>query len=73
MGLIIPCQPSDEELQVFEEKINYHFTNRLLIREALQTCNGLNQDGNKTLAMIDDAIVHLVIVTHSYYKSQMRV
>ncbi|KGO59748.1 hypothetical protein PEX2_053260 [Penicillium expansum] len=43
---------SDEELLVFEKKINYNFANRALLREALQGSNALNGDGNKTLALI---------------------
>ncbi|OQE43642.1 hypothetical protein PENCOP_c003G03419 [Penicillium coprophilum] len=70
-GLIIPCQPSDEDLQVLEMKSHYRFTNRLLIREALQASSGFNQDGHKTLAMIGDSILRLVLVTHGYYGKQI--
>lgn len=43
--------PSDEELQVLEQKINYTFANRALLREALQSPNKYNEDGNRTLAL----------------------
>lgn len=55
--------PSDDRLQVFEEKIDYRFTDRLLAREALQSPNSSNEDGNRTFALIGDKVIDLVIVT----------
>ncbi|KAJ5941932.1 hypothetical protein N7516_002100 [Penicillium verrucosum] len=64
--------PSDEELQVFEKKINYSFANDALLREALQVSSGFNGDGNKKLALIGDTILDLVIVTLGCDKNKTR-
>ncbi|KAJ5477728.1 hypothetical protein N7530_003237 [Penicillium desertorum] len=48
--------PSDEELQVLEQKIN-----RALLREALQPPNRYNEDGNKSLTLVGDKVLDLVI------------
>ncbi|KAJ5203429.1 hypothetical protein N7449_005508 [Penicillium cf. viridicatum] len=72
VGRYIFALPSDEELQVFEEKINYSFANNALLREALQVPNGSNGDGNKKIALIGDIILDLVIVTSGYDKNKTR-
>ncbi|CAI7653269.1 unnamed protein product [Penicillium palitans] len=53
--------PSDEDLNVFEEKIHYSFANKALLREALQVPSGFNGDGNKRLALIGDKILGLIL------------
>ncbi|KAJ6148999.1 hypothetical protein N7471_000198 [Penicillium samsonianum] len=69
---VFPFLPSDEELQLFEEKIKYRFTDRIWARKALQTSSAFNEDGNKTLAMIGDAILRLVIVDHGHQEKKTR-
>ncbi|CDM37817.1 Ribonuclease III domain [Penicillium roqueforti FM164] len=64
LGRYIFQLPSDEELQVLEQKINYSFSNRTLLREALQPATWVNEDGNKKLAMVGNSIMRLVIVNH---------
>ncbi|KAJ5360847.1 hypothetical protein N7517_010038 [Penicillium concentricum] len=52
--------PSDQEIEVFENVVLqkvYHFTQRALIREALQGSAPFNAGGNKTLAMAGDALL----------------
>lgn len=72
VGRYICALPSDEELQVFEEKINYSFTNYTLSREALQVSNGFNGDGNKDLALIGDSILDLIIVISGRKKNKTK-
>ncbi|KAF7525649.1 hypothetical protein PCG10_004640 [Penicillium crustosum] len=72
VGRYICALPSDEELQVFEEKINYSFTNYTLSREALQVSNGFNGDGNKGLALIGDSILDLIIVISGRKKNKTK-
>lgn len=72
VGRCIFALPSDEELQVFEEKINYSFTDYILSREALQVSSGFNGDGNKKLALIGDRILDLIIVTSGRNKNKTR-
>ncbi|OQE13348.1 hypothetical protein PENFLA_c049G04143 [Penicillium flavigenum] len=63
--------PSDEELQVLEQ-INYTFANRALLREALQPPNKCNEDGNKTLALVGDKVLDLVIVASGRDRNKTR-
>lgn len=72
VGRYILALPSDEELQVFEKKINYSFTDYVLLREALQASSGFNGDGNKKLALIGDRILDLIIVTSGRNKNKTR-
>lgn len=72
VGRYIFPLPSDEELQVFKEKINYSFANDALLREALQASSGFNGDGNKRLALIGDIILDLVIVISGREKNKTR-
>ncbi|KGO73438.1 hypothetical protein PITC_085760 [Penicillium italicum] len=72
VGRYIYPHLSDENLQVFETKINYHFVNRDLLRKALEACSGFNGDGNKRLALIGDSILHLVLVTSGLSKNKSR-
>lgn len=69
---VFPFLPSDEELQLFEEKIKYRFTDRIWARKALQTSCAFNEDGNKTLAMIGDPILDLVIVDYGHKENKTR-
>jgi ribonuclease-3 len=64
--------PSDEELQFLEQKINYAFVNRALLREALQPPNRYNEDGNKSLALVGDKVLDLVIVTSGRDRNKTR-
>ncbi|CAG8905856.1 unnamed protein product [Penicillium egyptiacum] len=64
--------PSDAELEDFEKKIKYRFSNRALIREALQASSAVNEDGNKTLALIGDKLLDVVIVTSGRSKNKIR-
>jgi ribonuclease-3 len=64
--------PSDDELEDFEKKINYRFIDRALLREALQASAAWNEDGNKTLALIGDRVLDLVIVISGRKKNKPR-
>ncbi|OQE13366.1 hypothetical protein PENFLA_c049G05728 [Penicillium flavigenum] len=64
--------PSDEELEDLEEKINYRFNDRALLREALQASAAWNKDGNKTLALVGDKVLDLVIVISGRTKNKPR-
>ncbi|KAJ5781841.1 uncharacterized protein N7518_010324 [Penicillium psychrosexuale] len=72
LGRYIFQLPSDEELQVLEQKINYSFSNRTLLREALQPATWVNEDGNKKLAMVGNSIMRLVIVNHGLKEKKTR-
>ena len=72
LGRYIFQLPSNEELQVLEQKINYSFSNRTLLREALQTPSRVNEDGNKNLAMVGNAIIRLVIVNYGLKEKKTR-
>ncbi|CAI7572302.1 unnamed protein product [Penicillium glandicola] len=68
-----PVLPSDEQLQVLEEKIGYRFKNRALARKAFQSANSSrDSDGNKILAMAGDEVHRLVIISHGCNKSKTR-
>ncbi|KAJ5542727.1 hypothetical protein N7535_005151 [Penicillium sp. DV-2018c] len=57
--------PSDEEIEAFENSVlgqAYRFTNRALIREALQGPSIFNHSGQKTLALVGDAILRQFLV-----------
>jgi ribonuclease-3 len=55
-----------------ENKIQYHFTNKALLQEALLTsgndhsCNAIEvgKPANKRLALVGDAVLRLAIVDH---------
>jgi ribonuclease-3 len=64
--------PSDDELEDFESMINYRFIDRTLLREALQASSALNEDGNKTLALVGDRVLDLVIVISGRTKNKPR-
>ncbi|CAI7585725.1 unnamed protein product [Penicillium glandicola] len=56
---------SDEEIEAFEKfflQQTYHFTNRALIREALEGPGPFNPRGNNILAMAGDAVLRQVLV-----------
>ncbi|KAJ5961551.1 hypothetical protein N7501_006492 [Penicillium viridicatum] len=72
VGRYIFPLPSDEELQIFEEKITYSFANDALSREALQASSGFNGDGNKKLALIGDKILDLAIATSGRNRNKTR-
>ncbi|KAJ5779748.1 hypothetical protein N7457_007468 [Penicillium paradoxum] len=69
-GHIFSSLLSDDRVQILEDKIGYHFTSRDLLREALQSSNGVNGDANKNLALIGDAVIDTVLVIHGYGKKQ---
>jgi ribonuclease-3 len=58
--------------KTLEDKIQYHFTNRALLQEALLTpgndhqCNAVEvgKPANKRLALLGDAVLRLAIVDH---------
>jgi ribonuclease-3 len=58
--------------KALEDKIQYHFTNRALLQEALLTsgndhqCNAVEvgKPANKRLALLGDAVLRLAIVDH---------
>lgn len=58
--------------RTLEDKIQYHFTNRALLQEALLTsgndhqCNAVEvgKPANKRLALLGDAVLRLAIVDH---------
>ncbi|KAJ5749396.1 hypothetical protein N7533_006424 [Penicillium manginii] len=57
--------PSDEEIEAFENSVlgqAYHFTDRALIREALQGPSIFNHSGQKTLALVGDATLRQFLV-----------
>ncbi|KAJ5580542.1 hypothetical protein N7450_006843 [Penicillium hetheringtonii] len=57
--------PSDEDIEAFENSVLgkcYHFTNRTLIREALQGPSIFNHSGKKTLALVGDATLRQFLV-----------
>lgn len=57
--------PSDEEIEVFENSVlgqAYRFTDRALIREALQGPSIFNHHGQKTLALVGDATLRQCLV-----------
>ncbi|OGE46847.1 hypothetical protein PENARI_c100G09676 [Penicillium arizonense] len=64
MVIFMPL-PSDEEIKAFEDSVlqrTYRFTNRALIREALQGSSLFNPGGNKVLALADDATLRQILV-----------
>ena len=64
MAVFIPL-PSDEEIETFERSFlqqTYHFTNRALIREALQGSGPFNPSGNKILALAGDATLRQILI-----------
>jgi len=57
--------PSDEEIEAFENSVlgnSYRFTDRTLIREALQGPSIFNHSGQQTLALIGDATLRQFLV-----------
>ncbi|KAJ5588488.1 hypothetical protein N7537_011166 [Penicillium hordei] len=57
--------PSDEEIEAFKDSVlqrTYCFTNRALIREALQGSSLFNPGGNKVLALASDATLRQILV-----------
>ncbi|CAG8937556.1 unnamed protein product [Penicillium salamii] len=57
--------PSNEEIEVFENSVlgnAYRFTDRALIREALQGPSIFNHHGQKTLALVGDATLRQFLV-----------
>ncbi|PLB40228.1 putative RNAse III [Aspergillus candidus] len=52
----------DRNLARAEEIISYRFTNPLLLQEALQLAGVFDQIGNKDLALLGDAVIHLIFV-----------
>lgn len=57
--------PSDEEIEAFENLVLgqvYRFTDRALIREALQGPSTFNHSGQKTLALVGDATLRQFLV-----------
>jgi ribonuclease-3 len=57
--------PSDEEIEAFENSVlgqAYRFTDRALIREALQGPSIFNHSGQKTLALVGDATLRQFLV-----------
>lgn len=66
----LPSLPSDEDLQVLEEKIHYSFANDALLREALQVPSGFNGDGNKRLALIGIKIIGLNLASSGRNKNK---
>lgn len=67
VAMIIWPLPTDNEIDAFEEAFlqqTYRFTNRDLIREALQGCGPANPNGNKILALAGDAILRQVLVDY---------
>lgn len=72
VGRIIFQLPSDSKLQVLEELIGYCFTDRDRLREALHLANGMNGEANKSLAMIGDRILGLVLVEQGYDRNESK-
>ncbi|KAF4765080.1 hypothetical protein N7455_004362 [Penicillium solitum] len=57
--------PSDEEIEAFENSVlgqTYRFTDRALIREALQGPSIFNHNGQKTLALVGNATLRQFLV-----------
>lgn len=57
--------PSDEDIEAFENSVlrhAYRFTDRALIREALQCPGIFNPSGQQTLALVGDATLRLFLV-----------
>ena len=64
MVIFMPL-PSDEEIEAFENSVlrqTYRFTNRALIREALQGSGPFNPSGNKILALAGDATLRQILI-----------
>lgn len=53
-------------LQAVEETINFRFSNRSLLLQALRAAGVTNSDGNRRLASIGDAALKLVLVMEGY-------
>ncbi|KAJ5131464.1 uncharacterized protein N7515_007503 [Penicillium bovifimosum] len=65
---------SDEKIETFENVVlgqAYRFTNRALIREALEAPNALNPNGPKTLAMVGDAEHRLYFVVQGRERNRL--
>lgn len=63
--VILMHLPSDEEIEAFENSVlgqAYRFTDRALIREALQGPSIFNHSGQKTLALVGDATLRQFLV-----------
>lgn len=64
MNLLIPL-PTDADIDTFEREFlqqTYHFTNRDLLRQALQGSGPFNPNGNKVLALAGDAFLRQALV-----------
>lgn len=65
--------PLDEEIEAFENSVlgqAYRFTDRALIREALQGPSIFNHHGQKTLALVGDATLRQFLVDQGREKNK---
>ncbi|KAJ5238079.1 hypothetical protein N7489_008170 [Penicillium chrysogenum] len=71
--MVIFDLPKDEEIVDFEKLVlgqAYRFTDRAFIREALQGPSIYNHDGQKTLALVGDAILRQSLVDQGRERSE---
>ncbi|CAP79820.1 hypothetical protein E8E15_008299 [Penicillium rubens] len=71
--MVILHLPKDEEIVDFEKLVlgqAYRFTDRAFIREALQGPSIYNHDGQKTLALVGDAILRQSLVEQGRERSE---
>ena len=71
--MVILHLPKDEEIVDFEKLVlgqAYRFTDRAFIREALQGPSIYNHDGQKTLALVGDAILRQSLVDQGRERSK---
>lgn len=52
----------DEKVLHAEGITTFQFNDRMLVRQALRVAGSMQQDGNKYLALLGDALIKLVLV-----------